>query len=414
MTRLLLRGLAARKLRTALTALAVLLGVAMIAGTYVLTGGITSTFSRSIEDSSRGVDVALTPSLAFESQTGTINSTMPISLLDSIRSVPGVALAVPYLETAGSPVVGGTVVAPAGGAPAIVISTRQAGLGLQRIGSGRLPTAAGEVALDQKVVDDQHLRLGDRLGITTAAGVVPVRLVGVYRPGGASSIAGATIVLARYADVARWYHLQGRATQIDVRAGAGISASELAQRLRAALPKTVRVRTGSELAHDQLADMHKAVDTYLTPILVGFGGAAVLVAAFIIFNTFSVTVAQRVRELGLLRTLGATRRQLLAEMVGEAALIGAVASLAGLAAGLGIARLLVQALAKAGFDARSSALDLTPRTAILALVVGVGVTVLAATIPALRATRVPPVAALRRGVPCAARGSDATRPQSRC
>jgi len=182
-----------------------------------------------------------------------------------------------------------------------------------------------------------------------------------------------------------------------VAAAPGVSPNELRARLRAALPATVDVKTGAQAAASQSSEASSSINSFLQPALLAFGGVAVFVGAFIIFNAFSITVAQRRREFAMLRALGASRRQVLSTVTGEALAMGVAASLLGLVAGLGVAS-AVNALFKAiGADLPTGGLTLEPRTVTVALLVGVGVTLASAVIPALRATKVPPVAALHEG-----------------
>ncbi|HEX6391444.1 MAG TPA: ABC transporter permease, partial [Solirubrobacteraceae bacterium] len=191
----------------------------------------------------------------------------------------------------------------------------------------------------------------------------------------------------------------GRVSQISAAAQPGISEDELARRIRAVLPRSATVRTAAAQSAKDADDVNSSLSGFLTPALLAFAGAAILVGAFIIYNTFSITIAQRTREFGLLRALGARRRQLLGSVLIEALAIGTAASALGLVAGLGFARLVGALFDAAGMGIPRDAMSLAPRTIIVASVVGVTTTLLAALAPALRATRVPPVAALQEAPP---------------
>ncbi len=182
-----------------------------------------------------------------------------------------------------------------------------------------------------------------------------------------------------------------------MKAEAGTSAETLAARIRSALPAYADVKTGTQAAADQTKQVSDAIGTFLTPALLSFGGIAVLVGAFIIFNAVSLTVAQRRREFAMLRALGASRGQILASVTGEALVIGALATVLGVVAGLGVATGINWLFKAMDADIPRSGLVLAPRTIVLALSVGILVTLLSAVIPAVRATRVPPVAALQEG-----------------
>ncbi|HSL95629.1 MAG TPA: FtsX-like permease family protein, partial [Thermoleophilia bacterium] len=262
---------------------------------------------------------------------------------------------------------------------------------------GRLPEASGEVTIIEGLAEGQGLGLGDELDVITPAGSERVRVAGIFRFGSAASLGGSLLIVTTLEDGQRWFDLEGRVSQIDVQAARGTSPEDLARRIDAVLPDDADVKTSEEAAADQTRQISEAIGQFLTPILLAFGGVAVLVGAFIIFNAFSMTVAQRRRELAMLRALGASRRQVLLSITGEALLMGVLASIVGLFAGLGVAAGLNQLFKAAGADIPRGDVALEPRTIVVALFVGITVTVLSALAPAVRATRVPPVAALQEG-----------------
>ena len=397
MIRLIFAGLRQRKLRAALTAIAILLGVAMVTGTLVLTSQITRAFDEIFQAANSGVDVRVSPRVDFESGGLRNVPTLPESLVDEVRAVDGVKKAAPELAALGSPVVNGEYVQSTG-APSFVFSLAPEPFRATQLASGRYPIRTGEVAVNEGLASSQGLSLGSRLGVATRTGVTPVTLTGTVTFANVSSIGGTTIVIATKDDVQRWFRLEGRANSIAVQAQPGVSPQLLARRIAAALPTSVEVRTGQQDAADQAKQTTQAINDFLRPALLAFGVIALFVGAFIIFNTFTITVAQRLRELGLLRTIGASRRQVMASVVGEAFVIGLVAGIVGLFAGYGFAALLVwvfDLLLPGGIPVASA--ELSARIALTALLVGVVVSVLAALIPAVRASRVPPIAALREG-----------------
>ncbi len=392
MIALALRSLAQRRLRSALTGLAVLLGVAMTAGTYVQTDRIHAAFADIAATGNQGTDVRVSARSAFDSDLGGI-SQIPARWLDRVRATPGVAQADGELVQPGSLVIDGKAVLPQF-APSIVLSVVAPPFSPMRYVDGRAPAHAHEVAVDADLAARQHLRLGRTVHVSTRYGTRRARLVGVARYGDAASIGGATLIVATRGTVERWYRSEGRLTGIVARAEAGVTPSQLATRIRGALPATARVQTGEQSTRDVTRQTDEAM-AFLSPALLTLAGAALLVGAFIIFNTFSITVAQRTREFGLLRALGATRRQLLAAVALEALVIGVVASILGLFAGLGIAAGMGALFDAAGMGIPAGGVHLATRTVTVALTVGIGVTLLAALIPALRATRIAPVAAMR-------------------
>jgi putative ABC transport system permease protein len=392
MTALVLRGLAERRLRSALTGLAILLGVAMIAGTYVQTDQIRHAFNDIEQTANQGNALVVTARQAFQSDISYALPTFSESAVGRVAGVDGAARAEGQLQESGSLVLGGRRVGSKY-APGIVISDVGAPFNPLRYRAGARP-GEGEISINAKLAADERLRIGDRVGVATRSGVQRVRIAGVFDYGSVSSIGGATIIVAPLAAVQRWYGERGRVSTVVASARTGVTPDALAQRARAVLPASLQVRTGAGQASHDAKQINDALGRFLTPMLLALAGAALLVGAFIIFNTFSITVAQRVREFALLRSLGATRGQIVAAVSGEALVVGGIASLLGIGAGLGFATGLGALFDAAGFGIPRSGLIVAPRTVIVSVLVGVGVTLVAALVPALRATRVPPVAAM--------------------
>ena len=314
-----------------------------------------------------------------------------------VQGTPGVADAAGQVGASGAVVIDGKTVTT-GGAPTLVYSTTPDRFSPSTYVSGGPPTKNGQVSINTKLAQDKNLKVGDRIGLTTAHGVKDVTISGVFNFGNSTSIGGATLVQTTLADAqALVRHGRPAYEHLGRCATAVCTPEQLATRLKAALPAYTDVKTGQQTAQTPSKAVSDALGSVLTPALLAFGGVAIIVGAFIIFNAFSITVAQRTREFAMLRSLGASRRQVLLTVLGEALVMGVVASVVGLLAGLGVAK-GINALFKAvGADIPTAGLTLEPRTIIVALSVGIGVAVLAAMTPALRATRVPPVAALQEG-----------------
>ncbi len=390
-----LGGLVERKLRSALTAIAVLLGVAMIAGTYVLTDQIRTGFEDLENTAYSGVDVELSPKDAFTSQFSTPRP-LNESLVGRVRQVPGVARAEGALWSPGGLVIDGDLKKSTGGGGTIVTAILGEPFRAETVVDGRLPQSSGEVALIRATADKYHLRPGDHIGIATHRGIVPVTVVGSYEFG-SSDTGGTDVVSARLEDLQSWFDRAGKVTSIDVAAADGVSPQQLERRIQSVVPHRVQVRTGDKAAEETAGDINDQIGGFLKPALLAFAGAALLVGAFIIFNTFTITVAERTREFAMLRTLGATRRQILGSVALEALAIGLAASLLGLALGLLFAKGTAQLFEAVGLGIPTGGLELAPRTIAVSLLIGIGVTQVAAITPARRATRVPPIAALQRG-----------------
>jgi len=395
--RLIVRGLGARRLRSALTALSILIGVAMVSGTFVLSDQIRTAFDEIFVEANEGIDVIVSRRPAFESQQAPDAGPLPQSLVETVAAVEGVGRVEGQVVATGALVVDGDYLGPPGqsGAPALVVSSSPDPIGVTKVVEGSIPAAPGEVAVDEDMADREDLAVGQTAQLATRVGLRPVRISGVFRIDAA--IGGATIVVVTLPDAQAWFDREGQVSVINAAAGAGVSPETLARRVSAVVPPDVRVQTGMENAADQSEMIGDAIGNFITPVLLGLAGVAVLVGAFIIFNVFSITVAQRTRELAMLRTIGASRRQLLAGVLGEALVIAAVAAVVGLFGGFAFAALIVALFEGFGFGLPTAGAELAPRTIVTALAVGIVVPLIAALIPALRATRVPPVAALREG-----------------
>jgi putative ABC transport system permease protein len=399
MRRVALRGLRARPLRTALTALAVVLGVAMIAGTYIFTDTINRSFTEVFAQANTGTDVAITPR-KVDKDFSTDPPPLDERLVRRVRAVDGVA-------SASGAVFGAASIRKPDGDPvgrgSFVSSLQPAPFEQFRFVTGRAPRTSSEIGLDEKTFEGQGFKLGDSVKIVGDAGARRFELVGAARFGDVSSVAGYPVAIATLPTAQALAGRSGKLDTISAAGRAGVTPGQLRERVRVALRgEPATVRTGTEDAAKRAADLEKSFSFFRTALLV-FGGIALFVGAFVIYNTFSITVAQRTRELALLRMLGATRRQVLRSVVLEAAVIGLIASLLGLLGGL----LLVpglRALFKAiGADLPATASVIATRTIVVSLLVGVVVTVIASLVPALRATRIAPIAALREGLTGTAR-----------
>ena len=396
MVRIAWRSLTAHKLRTLLTTLAILLGVAMISGTYVLTDQIDRGFQQVFTDAYKGTDVTVTRRAEFSGQLTGATEGLPQDLVQQVDAVDGVAASFGYVAGQGAVAVDGKVV-ETGGSPTLFFSYSPNDIAPPQYIEGRPPEQSGEVAVIQKLAEDEKLRPGSPITVITGDGAHEATVSGVFNFAAQSSLGGSLLIHTTLEDAQSWFGMEGRLSEIDLKADAGVSAETLAKRVREVVPAYAEVKTGAQAAADQTKQLSDLIGAFLRPVLLSFGGIAVLVGAFIIFNAFSMTVAQRRREFAMLRALGASRAQVLWSITGEALVMGVLASVLGLFAGLGVAAGVNQVFQAAGFDIPRSGLVLQPRTIVIALSVGIIVTVLSAVIPATRATRVPPMAALQEG-----------------
>ncbi len=398
MRKVALRGLFSRKLRLVLTSLAVALGVTLIAGTYVFTDTINASFDRIFTESNKGTDASITPKQAIDtSNDGGTAPTVPAAVLAKVRANPDVASAdgsvfdqATVLNAKGKKLSSAT-------APAFVASVAdQPRFRGFTVKEGRLPATPDEATIDRGTAKKKDLELGDTIGISGTTRRQSFRLVGFTQIAGVDSFGG-TVVVDVQLPVAQ--RILGKGTsfdQIQASARPGVTPERLRDELRRELPRSLEVRTGKEEARSQSDDIREGLG-FLQTALLAFAGISLFVGAFIIFNTFSITVTQRMREFALLRTMGASRGQVLRSVITEGLVLGALGSLVGLGLGV-ITALGLRALFKAvGLDLPSNGTVIETRTILVSLLVGTIVTVLAGLAPALRATRVPPVAALREG-----------------
>jgi len=402
MFRLALKGALARKLRLALTATSIVLGVAFVAGTFVLTDTLNATFDRIFGNAEAGVSVVVRGTQAFGGGGGPGGGgervLVPNQVLQTVRQVPGVASASGVADGYAQLVYNGKAVAN-GGAPTL----GQAWVGNVptnplRIVSGRPPAAPGEVVIDEHSAQKFHIPLGANAHALVQGRDQPVTVVGLVRFGKDSTLAGATLTAFEPSQAQQLLLGQpGVWSTVQAAAAPGVTQQELASRVQHALASNTTVQVLTE--HDYVADQSKQFKSnlkFFNILLLVFAFIAVFVAVFIIFNTFNVLVAQRTRELALLRAVGASRRQVLLAVISEAGIVGLVAGAVGLLGGIGVAaalRALIESFSGGGLVTVS--LQVLPRTVIVSFLVAFVVTVVAAIVPAVRASRIPPVAAMR-------------------
>ncbi|HET9323015.1 MAG TPA: FtsX-like permease family protein [Gaiellaceae bacterium] len=402
MIRVALRGLAGRKFRAALTALAVVLGVAMVSGTFVLTDTIDKAFDAIFQESYANTDAAISgkaPDITFEGTTAAPPS-VPASLLDDVRGLDGVEAATGTVidETATK------ILKPDGkaintqGAPSFGfgIDPEQSQFNPLRLVEGGWPRRPDEVVIDSGTADEQGYGVGDSVKIATLKPVRSFRVTGLAQYGSVSSLGSVTFAVFTIPTAQRLLEREGSLDAISVAARDGVTPEQLVDEIRPILPATAQVRTGTEQANEESKEV-SSFTSFIRYFLLSFGAVALLVGAFVIFNTMSITVAQRTRELATLRTIGASRKQIRRAVLLEALVIGVIASIVGFFLGVGLAYGLDWLFGKLDLDLPTADMVVAPRTVIFAFVIGIVVTVLAAFVPSLRATRVSPILAVREG-----------------
>src|SRR4051812_40685793 len=403
MTSVALKGLLGRKVRAILTALAIVLGVAMVSGSFVLTDTISKAFSSIFSSAYDHTDAVISgKKLVDFSSSG--NATVSADLLKRVQGSPDVAAAAGAVmdlsgDSTTAKMIGkdGKAVDNAG-APTFGfgVDTTQSRFNPLSLETGRWAAGPGEVVIDPETAKSEHFRIGDTIGIAANGPVQKFTVVGTAKYGDVESLGGATFAVFTIPVAQKLMHIDGY-TGISVAAKDGVSQSKLVSDLRTVVPGTAQVRSSNE----QAAEDSKSVDTMISFIrgfLLGFGGIALFLGAFVIFNTLSITVAERTRELATLRTLGASRRQVLRSVVLESAALGVLASVVGLFAGFGLARGLSALFDALGLGLPQASTVYALHTFIIPLVLGVVVTVASGIVPALRATRVAPISAAKGGV----------------
>jgi len=406
MTRVALRGILGRKLRTLLTAVAIVLGVALVAGTLILTDSISRAFDTIFTDSRQGSSVVISGKSAFNLSdgSGAAAPSFSESLLQKVREQPDVAAAEGSV-TGEAQLIGDNGKAIVyGGAPNLGFSIANGASQFNplQLVEGAWP-ATGEVVIDGSTADKEGFAVGDTVGVQARGPVQKLRISGIVKFGSVSTIGGATLAGFDLPTAQNIFQKPGELDEIAVAAKPGVSDAQLARDLSSVLPANTQVRTADQQAQKDAKDTNSFI-SFLRTFLLAFGGIALFVGAFVIANSLSITIAQRTRELATLRTVGASRRQVLRSIIIEALVVGVLASVAGLLLGLGLAKALFWLFNAIGFTLPNNGLVFEPRTAVVALLVGVIVTLGASLRPAIRATRVPPIAAVREG---------ATLPESR-
>jgi putative ABC transport system permease protein len=392
-----LKGMAGRKLRTVLTALAVVLGVALIAGTYILTDTINHQFDQIFAQVRKGVDVSVTPKKIFNSDNNANPPAFPASYVAQVQQVPGVQKAAGGIFDNGVILDNkGKKIGGSNGAPNFISSNTPQPFNPFNYVAGHAPTAPNQISIDKYTADKQHWKLGSTVRVGGQGPAQPYTVVGIAKFGKLSGLAGAAIAVMTLDQAQKATGKVGKLDGIDIKAANGVTPQALVPRVQQALPGTVTVRTGAEQAAKDSSDTKSGL-SFLKTILLVFAGVSLFVGAFMIFNSFSITIAQRTRELSMLRTVGASRRQVLGSVLGEALVMGFVASVIGLGIGIGLAKGLKALFKAIGADLPGGSTVLETRTIIVSLIVGTVVTLVASLSPAVRATRIEPIEGVREG-----------------
>jgi putative ABC transport system permease protein len=394
-----LKGLAARKVRALLTAFAIVIGVSMVSGTFILTDTMQKSFNGLFTASSDRTDAVISGKTIVKNSTNGGEATIDASLLAKVKSLPEVGAAsgiVAPNEANTADIIGKngkSVAKESVGAGYDPAGVRFSPIGLK---DGAWPTSPDQVAIDAGSAGKEHLTPGDKVVVSTRGKKHSYTMSGTTTFGGEDSLGFASVAVWDMKTAQTLLDRVGRFDSISIAAKAGTPASELLKAVKPLVPSNLQIKDSKQQAKDNAADVNKGMGM-IRKVLLGFAGISLLVGAFVIFNTLSITVAQRTREFATLRTLGASRKQVLRSVRLEGLVIGLMASVIGLVLGYGIAKGMIALFAALGVELPKASTVVAGHTVIVSLLLGTVITLIATIVPARRATRVPPIAAVREG-----------------
>lgn len=393
--KLTLKNLGAHKARMLLALIAVLLGTSFVSASFIVSDGLNNTFSNLFTEISKGIDTQVRTKAVFGNQSQAQRDPVPTEVLDAVRKVDGVGAAngtlfrnAPLLDKAGK------AIKTAGAPTAGIDFGGENVLSGTHLLEGAPPKGDTQAVLDGVTADKHHFKVGDQITALLNAGSKTFTISGIIGQGDQRGFAGATIVGFDPAVAGTLLDTGNTYDSVDIHAAPGVTPAELTARIQAALPENLEAITG-DTVRKEASDGVKQFTDILGKGLLGFAVVALFVGSFVIANTFRIIIGQRIRELALLRAVGANARQIRAMVMAEALGVGAIASVLGIGAGALVAKVLVSLFNAAGAGFPDSATIIKPRTIIAAIVVGVGVTFVSSIVPAWRASRIPPVAAMR-------------------
>jgi putative ABC transport system permease protein len=403
-----LKGLAGRKIRALLTAFAVVIGVSMVSGTFILTD-TTQQSGLALDDGATATtDAAVFQKEIVKGATSGAPVTMPASLLDKIRSLPEVAAAAgevaPQLENNVADIIGrdGAKAASQSIGRGIdpsqpkLVATRGGAFGELKLTTGAWAKGPRQVVIDRHTAAAQHYKAGDSVVISTLGTRHTFEIAGVVSFIGENLPPVPSLAVWDVKSAQTLFHRTGRLDTMSIDATPGTSATQLLRAIKPLLPANLQVKGTAASVKEAEGEWNHTIST-IRAFLLAFGGIALLVGAFVILNTLSITVAQRTRELATLRTLGASRKQVMRSVVVEGLALGVIASAIGLIVGYGVAKGMITLVDALGVDLPKGHTVVESRTVFVSMALGIGITVLASVLPARRATRVPPIAAVREG-----------------
>ncbi|MFA5775008.1 MAG: FtsX-like permease family protein [Ilumatobacteraceae bacterium] len=388
----------ARKGRLFLTSLAIILGTAFLSGTFIFSDTLNRTFDQLFTGVYKDVDAYVRSSNFVEVQFGgEQRARIPITELDTVRDVPGVVDAVGAISAYARIInKDGSPLGTDNGPPNFGAIVSESFSGLWSVDTGRLPVGPSEMMMDKWSAKKGKFAVGDTVRVNAQSGSREFALVGIATFGNVSSPGGATFALFDQPTASEFLLAPGYVDAFLVKSDGSLTDVELAAKIDAALPPSAKLETltGAEITKEEQDLIGEALG-FLSTFLTAFSLIALGIGCFVIYNVFSITAAQRLRENALLRAIGASRRQITRALLVESLVIGLLGSILGFFAGIGLSRGLSALLGAVGFEIPASGLSIELRTVMITIIVGVAVTVLSAILPARRAGKVPPLAALR-------------------
>ena len=389
------KSLRARLGRTIAIAATVVVGVSFVVGSFVLADSLRATFDNLFAEVNEGIDLEIRSTVAFGDGAGANRDPIPLAVADTVRGVDGVDAVVPLVQGVAQIITPDGDLVSTGGAP--TIGTSWAGddsIGGLVLRDGSFPAGADQVAIDKATADRESIGVGERVEVITDIGRRTYTVSGLVGLGNTDGFAGASLALFDLDTALEVFGRGDRVDVIDVTVVDGSDVQAVQADIEAVLPAGLEVITGEQVAEETAEAVGGFIDVFGTGLLI-FAFITAFVSAFIINNVFAITIGQRLRELALLRAVGASARQVRRMIVVEAVVMSIIATAIGIIGGIAVARLIVALFNAAGLGFPDSGTVLAPRTIIIAAIVGIGITVASVLVPARRAGRIPPVAALR-------------------
>jgi len=387
------KSIRARLGRTIAIALMMTAGVSFVVGSFVLADSLRETFAGLSDELVSEIDLEVRASEAFEGDSN--RNPIAATIADDLRGIDGIEVIEPSLTRFAQLLDQDGDIAATTGGPALGFSyIGEAGLQGVTLKDGRAPDGSNEVVVDKATADRVGYTVGDTVGYLTVTGTHEATLVGTIGAADSDGFLGASVVAVDLPTAIEKFGSGGKVDAIDIGLADGADAATVQGAIEDVLPARTEVVTGEVLSAEGQSDVNGFINVFGTGLLI-FAFITTFIVAFIINNIFQITIGQRLRELALLRAVGASAKQVRRMIVAEAFVLGLIATALGIIGGIGVARFIVWAFNQAGIGFPDTSTILVPRTFVAAAVVGIGVTMLSVFVPARRASTIPPVAAMR-------------------